>query len=116
MTLKELSESQPDLVLAIPEETRYFDHHPTPVEVLLVLEIAGSSLEYDLGAKSRLYASAGIRQYWVLNLKSNELIDHREPGADGYHSRHTYGAGSSVSLDAFPEITVHVSELLPVQG
>ena len=116
IALKELSEPQPDLVLAIPEEERYFDHHPTPAEVLLIVEIAGSSLEYDLGAKSRLYANAGIRQYWVLNLDSNELMDHREPATDGYHSRHTYGAGNSLDLVAFPDTTICVSELLLPQG
>ncbi len=116
IALKGLSEPQPDLVLAMPDEARYFDHHPTPAEIWVIVEIADSSLAYDLSTKSHLYAGAGIRQYWVLNLDSNELLDHREPAGDGYRIRQTYSAAGSVSLDAFPEITIPVSELLPPQG
>jgi Uma2 family endonuclease len=111
--LNESSEPEPDLVLAAPQEKEYFDHHPTPQEVLLLIEIADSSLHVDRATKSRLYATAGIIQYCVLNLKVGELEDYREPDAEGYRSKQTYTADQSFSLEAFPEVTIKVSELLP---
>ncbi len=114
--LGQLSEPQPDLVLVLPREERYFDHHPIPDEILLVIEVASTSLEYDLGIKNRLYASVGIPQYCVLNLVNNELVDHRQPSADGYQNKQTYGVNDSLSLVAFPDILINVSELLPTES
>jgi Uma2 family endonuclease len=107
------SEPEPDLVLAVPQEKEYSDHHPTSSDILFVLEIADSSLSVDRQTKSRLYAAAGIIQYSVLNLKAGELEDYRDPGLDDYRSKQTYKAEQSFSLVAFPEIEINVSELLP---
>lgn len=111
--LNDTSEPEPDLVLAAPQEKEYFDHHPTPPEVLLLVEIAGSSLNVDRITKSRLYATAGIIQYCILNLKAGELEDYRDPGPDGYRSKQTYKIEQSFSLAAFPDVTIEVRELLP---
>jgi Uma2 family endonuclease len=111
--LGDASEPEPDLVLAAPQEKEYFDHHPTPTEVLLAVEIADSSLRIDRGLKSRLYAQAGIIQYCIINLSAREVEDYREPGADGYRSKQTYSAGQSLNLVAFPEVAISVDELLP---
>jgi len=111
--LDDYSEPEPDVVLAIPVEGEYDDHHPTPEEILLVLEVADSSLFFDREEKSLLYAQAGIKQYCVLNLRDRELEDYRNPGADGYRSKETYTAEQSFNLAAFPDIFVKVNELLP---
>src|SRR5438128_749427 len=57
------SEPEPDVVLATPHPKRYADHHPTPPEILYVLEIADTTLAKDRTVKARLYAEAGIPQY-----------------------------------------------------
>ncbi len=111
--LDDASEPEPDIVLAAPQEKRYFDHYPTPAEVLLAVEIADSSLRFDRAVKSRLYAAAGIVQYCVFNLPAREIEDYRQPGADGYRSKQTYSAGQNFSLVAFPEVVLSVAELLP---
>lgn len=113
--LDDASEPEPDLVLAVQQENGYFDHHPTPPEVLLVLEIADASLNIDRYTKSRLYASAGIIQYCLINLQTDEIEDYRDPGPEGYRSKQTYKGGQSFSLVAFPEIVIAVGELLPPQ-
>jgi len=110
--LDDYSEPEPDLVLAVPPKRRYIDHHPTPSEILLVLEIAESSLAQDR-QKSRVYAKAGIIQYCLLNLKTEKLEDHRNPGPAGYRSKETYQADQSFNLVAFPDIWIGVAELLP---
>src|SRR3982751_4737539 len=99
--LDDAAEPEPDLVLATPQEKEYSDHHPTPPDSLLVLEIADSSLSIDRNYKSRLYAAAGIIQYCVLSLKGGELEDYRDPSQDGYRSKQTYKAEQSFSLVAF---------------
>ena len=111
--LDESSEPEPDIVLAIAQEKRYFDHHPIPSDILLAVEIADSSLRIDRGLKSRLYAQAGIIQYCILNLPAREVEDYRDPSADGYRSKQTYNAGQSFNLAAFPDVTISVDELLP---
>src|SRR3977135_3409617 len=87
--LNDASEPEPDLVLAKPQEREYADHHPTPSEILLVLEVADASLTYDRNAKSVLYSTAGIPQFLILNLKAREMEDHRDAGPDGYRSKGT---------------------------
>lgn len=111
--LSDLTEPEPDLVLAIRDDKEYSDHHPTPEEVLLVVEVAASSLQYDRKLKSRIYAEAGIIQYCLLNLNQRQLEDHRDPEGGAYRATRTYGEDESFSLAAFPDISVPVSELLP---
>jgi len=111
--LSDASEPEPDIVLAVPQEKGYFDHHPTPPEVLLVLEIADTSLNTDRYTKSRLYATAGISQYCLINLQSREIEDYREPGPEGYRSNQIYGAGQDFNLVAFPDVVIGVDELMP---
>ena len=107
------TEPEPDLVLVAPQDRRYFDHHPIASEILLILEIADSSLEYDRHMKSLLYAKAGIMQYCLLSLQSRELEDYRDPSADGYRSKQTYRSDQSFNLVGFTDMAIPVSELLP---
>lgn len=111
--LDDASEPEPDLVLAEPHEKEYADHHPTAAEVLLVLEVADSSLAYDRNAKSTLYSRAGIPQFLILNLKAREIEDYRDPEPDGYRTKETYRSDENFALLAFPDVSISVAELLP---
>lgn len=111
--LGEHSEPEPDVVLAAPHPKRYADHHPTPQEILYVLEIADTTLAKDRMVKAKLYAEAGLIQYGILNVNARELEDYRDPDADGYRTKHTYRADESFTLVAFPEVCITVGELLP---
>ncbi len=111
--LSDNSEPEPDIVLAAPNPKRYFDRHPAPSDILLLVEIADSTLSVDRNYKSRLYAAAGIIQYCIVNVQTNELEDYRDPSPDGYRSKQTYGAEQGFNLVAFPEVTVGVRELPP---
>jgi Uma2 family endonuclease len=114
--LDDHSEPEPDVVLAMPTEDEYDYHHPGPEEILMLLEVAESSLVYDREEKSLLYAQAGIKQYCILNLRDRELEDYRNPGQDGYRSKQTYTAEDRFPLAAFPDISIEVNALLPRQG
>jgi len=80
--LDEHSEPQPDLALLKPGN--YMDRLPSPEDVLLIVEIADSSIDYDRGVKLDLYARHGIPEVWLLDLSGNRLYLHRKP-ADGQY-------------------------------
>ena len=111
--LDDFSEPEPDIVLAEPPLENYYNNHPTPKDIFLILEISDSTLNYDRRAKSLAYSKAGIRQYLLLNVQERTLEDYRQPSADGFQSKQTYRAGQEFNLVAFPEISVEVSEFLP---
>ncbi len=73
------SEPEADIVLAASRKGGYFEHHPYPEDVLLVMEFADSSLQYDRKVKAPLYAAAGIAEYWLVNLQDDKIEAYREP-------------------------------------
>ncbi|MDQ3649450.1 MAG: Uma2 family endonuclease [Acidobacteriota bacterium] len=114
--LSDNSEPEPDLALLAPPLAKYDTRHPMPSDIFLILEIADSSLSFDRKDKTRLYASAGIVHYCILNLKARELEDYRDPGKDGYRRKQTHTTGQSFNLVAFPELMINVDELLPPEA
>lgn len=102
----DLSEPQPDLVLLRPRSDFYAEHHPLPPEVLLVVEVADSSLRYDLGRKAPLYVAAGIPEVWVVDLV--DRVVHVTRGDDVLQLR----AGGTLAPLAFPDIVLEVAAVL----
>jgi Uma2 family endonuclease len=86
--------------------------HPTPPDVLLVVEVADSSIEYDLGRKARVYARHGIPELWVLDLRAGRLVVLRDPTPRGYATTRALGRGEAITPLAFPEIALSVDDLL----
>lgn len=113
--LDEYSEPEPDIVLSQLPFEKYLDKHPVPDEIFLILEISDSTLDYDRNIKGAAYSRAGIRQYLLLNVQEKTLEDYREPSADGFQSKQTYRAGQKFDLVAFPEISLDVSDFLPIK-
>lgn len=111
VVLDDFSELEPDIVLATPPREIYFERHPTPKDILLIVEISDSTLGRDRYAKGLTYAKAGIRQYLVFNIQDETVEDYREPNADGYQSKQTYRSGAAFNLVAFPEIEIKVDDL-----
>ncbi len=83
------------------------------MEPLLVIEVAESSLAYDLDIKATLYAEAGIPEYWVVNLVDRVLEVFRDPRESGYRRHSTLELSSTVTPEAWPEIVLDVASLLP---
>ena len=113
--LSDFSEPEPDVVLAIAPLSKYAAGHPTPKDVLLVMEIADTSVQKDR-RKSQSYAQNGIVQYLLLNLNTGEIEDYREPGFEGYRFVKTYSKDETFNLVAFPEIEIKVSDFLPPES
>lgn len=106
------SEPQPDVVLCRPPLTRYRDSHPGPNDILLVIEVAETSTEFDRGRKVPLYARAGIRETWLVDLPAQTIEVYRMPTPDGYQDVRTLGRGQSLAPDAFPDLTLSVDDIL----
>jgi Uma2 family endonuclease len=91
----------------------YADRRPGPADVLLVVEVSHSSLSKDRNRKARLYAAAGIRDYWIVNLGGRCIEVLRDPGPDGYATKLVVYPGEFVRPLAFPELAFPVSLIFP---
>jgi Uma2 family endonuclease len=85
---------------------------PGPTDVRLIVEVAETSVRYDIGKKAELYARHGIPELWVLDLIEDRLIVHRDPTPDGYASVRTVARGEAISPLAFPAVTFTIEEIL----
>jgi Uma2 family endonuclease len=83
-----------------------------PGDLHLAIEIADSSLGYDLGDKARFYAAHGIAEYWVIDLTGQRTVCHRDPASEGYADVRDVPWTSAISPGAAPEVSLTFSELL----
>lgn len=83
------SQPEPDLALLRPRADDYLNAHPTAAEALLLVEVADSSLPYDLTVKIPLYAQAGIPELWLVDLPARTLTVYRQPTARGFADART---------------------------
>ena len=81
--------------------------------MLLIIEVADTSLDYDREVKRSLYAEAGIPEYWIVNLAENCVEVHRQPRPDGtYQDVQTLRRGQQVEIQGLPGVTLALAELL----
>ncbi len=112
LAIDEVSEPQPDLMVLKRREDFYRDRHPTPEDVLLLIEVAESLVEFDRGAKCRLYARAGVAEYWIVDLTRGVLVVHRSPQGDAYATVAEHERGSAVAPLAFPDCELRVAHIV----
>ena len=107
LRLNRLNEPQPDVVVLRPRDDFYqLGTRPGPADVLLLVEVADSSLRYDRAVKLPLYARSGIGEVWIVDLVRRVVDVHRTPSAGGYATVETHGPEDTVTLGLAPEITV----------
>jgi Uma2 family endonuclease len=106
-----ISEPEPDFSLLQERSDFYRERHADPAEVLLVIEVADTSLAYDR-AKLRIYAAAGMTEIWIVDLNSERIEIYRSPGPAGYTDERVLRRGDRASCLAFPDVTVTVDEML----
>ncbi|BAY10671.1 Uma2 family endonuclease [Calothrix sp. NIES-2098] len=114
--LNERSEPEPDIAVVKVDPLDYADHHPTPAEVYLIIEVADSSLKLDCETKGKAYSKAGITDYWVLDVIGRQLHIFREPTEDGYQSEVILAEDRTISPLQFPDLQIAISEMLPPIG
>ena len=105
------SEPQPDVVVARGGEDDYPDRHLEAADVLLVIEVADSSLRYDRLAKLPLYARFGIPEVWLVDVSARAVTPYTAPGPDGYGCERTCRAGETVASTAVADFGLAIEEI-----
>jgi Uma2 family endonuclease len=111
--LGDYSAPQPDLALLKPRRDFYASGHPTADDVLLLVEISDSTLRYDRDIKSRLYATFGVIEVWIIDVRARRLVRMRQPGNNGYTATDTL-TGGPLAPEALSSVTVDLDALFGV--
>lgn len=106
------SEPEPDVAVLKGSEDCYEMRHPQPSDVLLIIEVSDSTLEFDRDVKGPLYASSGIQEYWLINLQIGVIEVHRQPATNGYGQVEILQRGEAIASQAVPQLSFTVDELL----
>jgi Uma2 family endonuclease len=104
------SEPQPDLLLLRPRDVSYSRELPRSEDVLLAVEVADTTARFDRVVKARLYARAGIAEFWLCVAMNGAVEVYRGPGANGYASVTMHGPDQAVSSLAFPDVRFAVAD------
>ena len=105
------SEPEPDIAIVRLPKSNYLERHPYPEDIYLLIEISNTTLEYDLNEKKRMYARAGINEYWVVDLRNTELIVFKEPSSNDYKVKATFKNGA-IAPGVLPNVQLSVEKIL----
>jgi Uma2 family endonuclease len=108
----EYDEPEPDVALLTPRADDYGTAKATADDILLLVEVSDKTLRTDLGRKARIYASAGISEYWVVDLNARMLYVHRTPLDGAYRLRAVRVRGDEVSAHFAPAVSFTIDEIL----
>jgi Uma2 family endonuclease len=111
VALTDDTEPQPDFALLRQRAVAYKDAEATSEDVLLLIEVAESSLPYDRSTKLRLYAEEGIPEYWVLDVAAEAVEVYRAPSGGTYRGVSPLSGSASVSVQAFPDVALRLAEI-----
>ena len=109
--LSNLSEPQPDLALLKPRDDFYAAGHPQPQDILLLVEVADTTIESDRAIKIPLYASSGIREVWLVDVNQQVIEVFREPTDNSYQNIQKLQQGE-IFVQAFPDVSLTVEQVL----
>ena len=110
--LNDFSEPEPDLALLRLRDDFYRDAHPTPADVLLIIEVADTTLAYDRQVKVPLYAKAGVAEVWVINLPEDQIEVYAEPTGGTYQTVFNFRRGDEARAHTVANLTVSVAAVL----
>jgi Uma2 family endonuclease len=105
------SQPEPDLSWLVPG--RYARERPGPERVLLLIEVSDTTLSKDRGVKSRLYARAGIQDYWIINIPGRCIEVRRDPVGSKYQDVSVFDPGQEIRPLAFPDVVLPVARIFP---
>ena len=106
------TEPEPDLVLLRPRADFYASRLPGPADILLIVEIADSPIDYDRDVKARIYAEAGVPDYWLADLNANLVSCYSASHEGTYRSRQQYHRGQTITPRLLPQCPTAVDLLL----
>lgn len=110
--LDEKNEPIPDIALLRPRRQPYREAYPRPADVLLIIEVADTTLNYDRNVKLPLYAQHSIPEVWVVDVAANRLEIYREPVDGDYRMHLKPGRDEKIALSALAEVSVDLGALV----
>jgi Uma2 family endonuclease len=110
--IEHYDEPQPDMALLRPRPDFYASATPTPADILLLVEVADTTLRTDLGRKARIYASGDVAEYWVVDLNNRVLYVHRSPARGTYAVRQVLAPGERVAAGFAAQIKHAIEEVI----
>jgi len=110
--IDDYTQPEPDVALLKPRSDYYSEAHPAASDVLLVVEVADTSVEYDRQVKAPLYARAGVGEMWLVNLQEDAVEVYTRPESGTYRERKQLTRGDSITLTAVPGLTFTIEEIL----
>ncbi len=111
VVVDDYSEPQPDLVLLRRRALPYKDAEPTTADVVLLIEVAETSIRYDRTTKLRLYAGAGVPEYWIVDCASEAVEVYRSPGANGYADVARVEGAARLGPEALADVALPLHEI-----
>ncbi len=104
------SEPEPDIAVVRIDPNGYADHHPISSEILLIIEVAYTTFDYDRQEKASVYAKANIADYWILDIMERQAYILRQPSS-GYQEEIILNPDAVITPLAFPQIKIPLCEL-----
>jgi Uma2 family endonuclease len=109
--LNDFTEPQPDLVVLRLRDDFYKDELPAPGDVLLLIEVADTTLEYDRDEKVPRYARMNIPEVWLVDANSQQIMQYSRPNAGEYRHIATFGPGKELRSAAIESLDVSTNEV-----
>ena len=110
--LDDYSEPQPDIALLEPRPDFYASGHPKPADILLIVEVADSTIKGDRKVKVPLYAEENITEVWLVDINEQCLEVYRDPTPTGYQTVEKFQRGQNLSISRIPGLNIEVDEIL----
>ena len=110
--LSDLSEPQPDVALLVRRDDFYASAHPTARDVMLLIEVSDTTLDYDRKTKLPLYASSGIAEYWIVDLNAEAIEIYTKPTNGTYTETQIVKRGENLVLHAAGDLAVAANDIL----
>ena len=111
LVLAEDTEPQPDVTVLRPRPVPFKQREADAQDTLLLIEVADTSLAYDRSTKLRLYAEAGIPEYWIVDCTTESVEVYRDPSPEGYRDVTRVSGTATLTLRAFPDVVLTLAEI-----
>ena len=109
--LDDRSEPQPDFAVVRRRAPGHPYSHPGPADILLLIEVADSSLAIDRGAKLALYARAGISEFWLVDLTTDCVFVHRDPMGESYATVRRVEPPATLEISGLPGVAIETASM-----
>ncbi len=110
--IDDYNEPEPDIALLKPREDFYAESHPAPQDVLLLVEVSDSTVEYDREIKKSIYAKVEIAEFWLVNLKESTIECYTQPKNGNYRLAQIFETGEMVQSKTIENLKLKVKEIL----